>query len=505
MALLLGIDLGTTHCKVAAYTPEGRLVALSRGRTPTERPMPGWAEHPPDRLWSVIREGIRDVLAQVPDQRGAVKGVGVAGMAEAGLLIDRNGEPLTPIHAWYDQRAQEYVPRWERGGEPGELFRTTGIEPSTKCPLIKLEWLRDHRSKAFESAWKWLHMPDYIVFLLTGEAGTDYSLAGRTLAFDIHRRRWCEWILTWAKVDSRLWPKAQLASQPVGVVTQNASELTGLPPGIPVVVAGHDHVCGAAGVGAFDQGAVVDSVGTAESVIGIVDRLSAAGMRGDGYHYGCHVTGDAYYVMAGFSGSGASVEWWMNQFGAPSEDRYQWLLDLLDQCRPGPTGILHLPYLRGSGPPAKEPADGAVWVGITESAAKEESMKAVLEGLACEFRRMLEDLPAPPAVVSVIGGGAQNPHWLRLKATVTGRTLFVPDAEEAVTQGAAILAGTAAGIYDSPKVGAGAMMGDQKTIEPDPDHMEAYDLWYRTVYLLAYQRLREVQRAMRQFQGGRHP
>src|SRR5690606_30143129 len=138
--------------------------------------------------------------------------------------------------------------------------------PTAKCPLLKLQWLRDHQADAFGLAWKWLHAPDFIVHRLTGEVGTDYSLASRTFAFDIHQRRWNEQAMELAGISAGLWPEVRVGVTPVGKVTQGAASLTGLPEGIPVVVGGHDHICGAAAVGALTEGSVVDSMGTAESV-----------------------------------------------------------------------------------------------------------------------------------------------------------------------------------------------------------------------------------------------
>ncbi len=41
---LLGIDVGTTGCKVALFSPEGRLIRAAYREYDTQRPQPGWAE-----------------------------------------------------------------------------------------------------------------------------------------------------------------------------------------------------------------------------------------------------------------------------------------------------------------------------------------------------------------------------------------------------------------------------------------------------------------------------
>ena len=183
------------------------------------------------------------MIASLPAGSSPVRGIGVAGMAEAGLLIERNGRPLTPIYAWYDRRAEGYVAGWRKGAKATNSSGRRESSLPRNAPFIKLQWTRDHRPQALERAWKWLHAPDFIAYRLTGDVGTDLSLAGRTMAFDIHRKVWCEWILASAGIDASLWPTPRAATVPVGALLPSVAAANGLPAGIPVVIAGHDHLC----------------------------------------------------------------------------------------------------------------------------------------------------------------------------------------------------------------------------------------------------------------------
>src|SRR5690606_15243214 len=125
-------------------------------------------------------------------------------------------------------------------------------------------------------------------------------------------------------------------------------------------------------------------------------------------------------------------------------------------------------------------------------------MKAVLEGLACEARRALESMPIPVrAEVTAIGGGTRNPHLMRIKAAVTGRTKVIPPVDEAAAQGAALQAGVAAGVYASLAEAAGTAVRDAKRVEPEPELAGRYDRWYRNVYLRAVNDLAGLQQALR--------
>ena len=65
-ALLVGIDVGTTHLKVIVFDDTGRMVAGAKAPTPTCYPRPGWAHFDPDEIWEVTAGLLRAVT--MPDR-----------------------------------------------------------------------------------------------------------------------------------------------------------------------------------------------------------------------------------------------------------------------------------------------------------------------------------------------------------------------------------------------------------------------------------------------------
>lgn len=505
MGVLIGIDLGTTHIKVAAFTLAGRLLALERGRTPVRTPRPGWAEHDPAAVWEQVAAGLRAVTGRIPAEAGPVRAVGVAGMAEAGLVVDlASRKARSPIIAWYDQRTAPFLEPWRPAERAAEALAATGVSPSAKASLLKLQWLQRHEPAVVAKGGRWLNTPDFVAFRLTGEAATDPTLAGRTMAYDIRRRRWHQAFIEEAGLDPDLFPPVASSTQAVGGVSAAAAAETGLPEKTPVTIAGHDHVVGATGVGAVEAGDVVDSIGTAETVVWALGGLPADPAAAGGYHFGCHTVEDMYYAMAGLSASGGTVDWFLARLagfeGGQASLRYERLLETLAEAPAGPTQVLHLPFLRGSGPPQRDRQATGALIGLTEKVTPAVWMKAVLEGLACEFRRMLEGIPdAEPKPVTVIGGGARNPYWLAVKAAVINRRLIVPEIEEAVAWGAALQAGVGAGVWPDVQAGLAGLEAPKRMVEPNSEEAEAYDRWYREVYLPAIDQVKSVQRRMARF------
>ena len=92
-----------------------------------------------------------------------------------------------------------------------------------------------------------------------------------------------------------------------------------------------------------------------------------------------------------------------------------------------------------------------------------------------------------------VGGGAKSPLWLQLKADICQVPLRVPQVTEAACLGAALLAGTASGIYPDLATAVASAVQFPRRVEPQPDMLAAYDRRFR-VYRQLYPRLIELQR-----------
>src|SRR5215210_5451628 len=112
--MLLGIDAGTTHCKAGLFDEAGRLVRLASRPSGAQRALGGHFHFPSERLWETVAAVMREALAGETQ----VAAVGVASMAETGLLLDRRtGQPRSDLLAWFDTTAAPQAARLaEEGG-----------------------------------------------------------------------------------------------------------------------------------------------------------------------------------------------------------------------------------------------------------------------------------------------------------------------------------------------------------------------------------------------------
>jgi xylulokinase len=487
--ILIGLDIGTTSIKATAFTPTGMPVASASLSTPTHYPAPGRAFHLADELWAAASAVMREVTAQIefPER---IAGVAVASMSEAGVLLDRHGAPICEVIAWFDRRT---VPQMDRvaallGNEL--IAATTGLLPQPIYSLLKLLWLREHQPDAFADAKRWLHVADYIAFRLCGIPATDFSLASRTMAFDISALRWSEQMLDAVGIPDGLFAPAVRSGAGLGPVSAIAAAETGLPPGCTVSTGGHDHTCGAFAVGATLHGAMLDSLGTAEALFMALDApITDPAFALAGYGQGAHVAPGMYYATGSVFSSGGSVRWLHDLLGTSVD-----LAVLLDEAAAAPAGsngAMFLPHLwLGDAPHADNRSRGA-FVGLSGAVTRGAIMRAVIEGIAFESRAGFEPMLDQAGrdgypEIAVIGGGARNQLLLSIKASVLNTPLKVIEISEATSLGAAMLAGIGAGVYDDAADALRRVELASTTVEPDPRLAERYDKLYRDAFVKLY-------------------
>lgn len=499
MGLLLGIDIGTTHSKAGLFGADGTARAVASRPTVTHRSEEGYAYYDPNEMWEMIASAIREVMEQADTE--SIAAIGIASMAESGLLVDRQtGAPRSVFLPWFDTVSTPQAEWISREGDAYDMFCRTGLRNSFKLGLAKLLWVRDRHPETLDQA-VWLSASGYIAWRLTGAMASDYSLAARTYAFRIDRKQWdAEWLGHFG-IDAAVFPNAYPGGEPVGLTTSAAAAEAGIGAGIPVAIAGHDHVAAALAVGAISPDVVYDSMGTAETLVGTFEERPLGRQEFDsGMSFGCHIAKGRSFWMGGNSASGGSVEW-LRGLLADDTLTYESLLSLVAQVSPEPSGILYFPYLTGSGAPSPDPRVKAAFIGLTQSHGKGELIKAVLEGTAYQLesiRRSAEAMAGRAIqTLVVVGGGTRNPYWLQAKADVLGCTLSLPPIQEATSLGAAMAAGIGSGFYASAEEAAAAVavgFQGERLVKPDAARHAAYQRLYEEGYVMLQESLRRYSR-----------
>lgn len=457
---------------------DGRLLSSSRRRTPTTWLPGGGAEYDAGSLEGAIFDAAAEVISATRPPRA----VGVSSVGEAGFLLGDDGAALAPAIAWFDGRAARQAARWPERLDSRDLFSRTGLHPNPLFSACKMEWTQQNAPGVWEQAVHWLGMAEYVVFRMTGQRGTDPSLAGRTMLYRLADGEWDEELCELSGIPLGMLPAVSPSGTGHGRLTAGAARRLGAREGVPVVVCGHDHICGSFGAGATGPGEIVDSMGTAEASLLTLPHppLDDAGYE-LGLPAGSHVLPQTYYLAATLPRSGGVIEHLIGLLGAEAEDLAHWTEEAATLA-PGSGGACLPPT------DADPDEDTLLMASLNHQSSPAHLLRAVLEGLTLQMnhdlRRAIEVSGVEPTRITLLGGGATNPLWAKLKADISDLPVRVVSDPECVARGAAMLAGVGAGVYpdaDSvppPEYGA--------SIEPSGERGE-----YERVFAKVYGPLRE--------------
>lgn len=435
--VVLGIDIGTTSSKAVARLS-------SRDGTPyVEQPTPwhtgsgGQTEIDPYRLVEVAADLIGRAVRSAESAWGPVRvrGVGVTGLAESGVLLDGAGRPAAPVIAWFDHRGGHEL---EQLGRESPAFaarfeRTTGLRWSSQASLAKLLWLRASGYRPGPAS-TWLSVPEWIVFALGGDPVREPSLASRTGLVDQDTGELWPDALAAAGLSAGILPGERPAGACAGRLRRDGvvSEAAGA----VLTVAGHDHPVAAIGVGAVEADELFNSSGTADvlarSIPGTLDETQRQHVVSAGWSIGRHVLPDTSLLLAGVSG-GLLLRRVLAALGAGSGNARA----ALDQAS---LGIGDLPAglsVTGDGRTQDD-----VVVRIQDGASPAAVWTAAVRYTAAQTRFLLDDIEkivGPHRRAVAAGGWTQMASVRAAKAAVIDAMSFSPIVQPGVT-GAALLA-----------------------------------------------------------------
>jgi xylulokinase len=485
--LLAGLDVGTTNIKALIAEPDGTVVSIASLPTPTHHPKPGWAYYEPSEIWSSVCD-VLSIATSAVEEPARIAGIAVASVGETAYPVDKDGKTVHHGIAWFDTRAKAQADWLAKHIGADRIYKSCRMSIQPIYGLCKLLWMRDNEPDALARTTSWLNTADFIAFKLSGERATDPSLASRALLFDVDKYAWATDILVDCGLSPDLLAPLKRSGTAIGKVLPNVAKITGMPDTAVVATGGHDHVCGALGVGVADPDTVLNSLGTAEAQFIPIDKpLMKPEVAAQGYSVGGHVARDRYYAIGGLYSSGGSVDWVKSILG--SLDHAE-LLQMASKVPPGSQGVCFLPHLRIANPPFGDAPSRGAFVGLTGDVDQGTLYRAVLEGIAFEAKLCLDGLLSYAGLTDVdrivaIGGSTRNDLLMRIKASVYGRPLTISETEEGVALGAAILAGLGAGVYRDMEDAGSTVVQKTRIVEPEHELMQAYTesfITYKHVY-----------------------
>lgn len=492
---LLGIDIGTSACKVALFDYNGNVLAAGNGDYEVYYPKPGWAEQNPEEWWAAVCSVIKDMLRQTGISADEIAGIGVDGQSWSAIAVDKNGRVLTNTPIWMDTRTDDICRELAERIGSDKIFELSGNSLQPSYTTAKILWYLRNKPDISRQIHKILQSNSYIGFKLTGVMSQDYSQGYGLHCFDMRKRCWNRDMCEELGIPSHFLPQLYDCHSVIGTVTRQAAKETGLAAGIPVVAGGLDAACGTLGAGVIQAGETQEQGGQAGGMSICVSEYKADPRL----ILGCHVVPGMWLLQGGTTGGGGVMRWLERELAdserkeCPVSEKTSLELfnDLAENVPAGSEGLLFLPYMAGERSPIWNPNAKGVFYGLDFSKTKGHIIRSAMEGVAFSLKHNLDVAAAAGADVSVLramGGSANSLLWTQIKSDITGKPIEVSSSDTATTLGAAILAGVGVGIYESFEIAVRSTVKNRRYHVPNPNNQQVYEKNYSN-YLKLYENL----------------
>ncbi len=504
---ILSIDCGTQSLRALLFGLDGQLInKVQISYKPYESPKPGWAEQDPLVFWNSLIEASQKLKALEPDNFAAIAGVGVTTQRDSMVNVDKEGNPLRPVITWLDQRKskQVYFPNFIMK----TAYKAVGMYES----LLKLQyagkcnWIRQNEPEIWAKTHKYLEVSGYLNFKLTNKFVDSVASQIGHHPFDYKKMRWA----SKNNLSTKMFPieREKLAEvvepgAPIGAITKEAAQATGIAENIPVIACGSDKGCETVGMGVMDTSMASLSFGTTATIQTTTKKYFEPLKYMPAYpaalpkHYNPEVEIFRGYWM---------ITWFKNEFGhkemetaeqlglAPEEV----LNDLLEQVPAGSMGLMLQPYW---GPGLKTPCAKGAMIGFGEIHTRAHVYKAVIEGLGYALREGLIAIEKSGHTkierLAVSGGASQSDQICQISADIFNRPLVKGRTHETSGLGAAIITAVGIGEHASFQEATDKMVVYGKTFMPNPEHVKIYNQLFNRVYKKMFPTLKHIYKEIR--------
>jgi D-ribulokinase len=541
----IGIDVGTSSTRAGVFDKTGKLLGIAKHPIRTWHEAGDIVEQSSSDIWNASVTAVRAAMAEAAISPEAVKGMGfdatcslvVLGPDSAPLSVSMSGDPQRNVIVWMDHRA--VAEAREINESRDDVLRYVGGSISPEMEMPKLRWLKRHLRANFEAAEHFFDLADFLSYRATGSLARSMCTVTCKWNFLAHEKRWStayferiglEEFSTeqHARIGTDIVPPGTRLG--AGLTAAAAKEL-GLRPGTPVGASLIDAHAG--GIGAIGGRMATDaSVNVCDRLAYIMGTSACIMATTSEPRFVPGVWGPYYSGMApgfwlnegGQSAAGAAIDHLLrshpayDQASAAARSVGLDIIEFLERriiARAGNAGAaavlahdIHvLPEFLGNRSPYADPDSRAVIAGLDlddDIGAMERLFIAGLCGLAYGLADVIDAFAAHHVQSSVIvmgGGAGRSPLVRQIMADTTGLTVALPQTQEPVLLGAAMLGAVAGGAYASLGETMASMSALGRLSEPTAPRIAEFHRTKRRVHALLRALDQESRQAMRALGG----
>jgi gluconokinase len=450
----IGLDIGTTAVKAAAFSAESQVITQASQLLSLQHTRDGAAELDPEAVYHATVEMLAEVIRQSRLRGYIAERVGISCAMHSLIPIGNNNLPLAYAMTWMDERAKrEADDLWASSAGKG-IYERTGTPIHPMSPLAKLAWIREHKPDIYKLADKFVSLKEFLWYQWFGEWSVDRSIASATGLYNLKEAAWDAQALDYAGIDPGKLSRIVPTTYTLRSCREPRLIQAGISPETEFTIGASDGVLANLGMGALSSDKMALTIGTSLAVrTGSAKIVTDADIRSF-----CYVLDDDRFIIGAPSNNGGIVLDWLYHLllnpsstapisEATSGAGFAQLIDAARQA--GSEHLFCLPYIAGERAPLWNANAKAVFFGLQVDHKPAHLMRAAIEGILFNAYWIAQSLfrqaGLPQRIVA--SGKVLETEWIRqLTADIFNLPVQLTSETDASVLGAATLARIAAGV-----------------------------------------------------------
>lgn len=467
--IVIVFDCGATNVRVVAINSIGSVIA-SESIANNIKPDPYYPDYriwDVDEIWALMCRASQKVIKDINKEE--IIGITITTFGVDGTLFDKDGNMLYPVISWQCDRTVAVMNDIGKYIPLADLYHESGVLPFSFNTINKILWFMENKPGLVEKSRIFLFMPSIFAYKLTGEMANDITMAGTSMMTSLPERRISGKISELTGFTRDKFGNIVEGGSITGTINKEASSLTGIPEGLPVVATGHDTQYAIFGSGAEKNQPVLSS-GTWEVLMVRSEEYSSGKEQLDMSITTEYDSRPGLYNIGNQWIASGIIEWAGRNLYSDIKDKdllYETMIAGAEKVAPGCNGIKVIPkfYEDIKGSP------GGTILGLTMESTRDEIYRAILESLAERLNEGKEALENAGSFktnsILCVGGGSRNRLWNRLRADYTGVPIKIIDHKETTVLGASLFVQAACGNASSPEEARERIDYNIEIIEPE--------------------------------------
>lgn len=442
---ILVIDVGTSSMRGILFTQGGKVLTESQTLYRVLYMENSWVEQAASDWENALYNIMKEIVKTAEENKWNIDAITITSQRSSVIPVDQSIRPLCNAIMWQDKRTNEICEQLNPQND--KIFSLCGSRVNPVFSASKMTWIRENRPEIYAKTYKFLVIPDYLNYLMTGTLCTDYTYGSRSSLMNIHTHEWDQELLDIFRVKREKLCDLVEPGSICGKVKKEFAELTGCPVGTPVITAGGDQQCGAIGQGVVKKGVLSVTAGTGGYLITATNEVPEH-LEQDVLCNFSSIQGQ-YILESSVLTCCSAFDWFCREFYDGCG--YDEINAAVASSPITSNGCLCLPYFQGRSTPDWNNMAKGIFANVTLGTSKADMLRSLLEGICYEIGNGIDTMKKYLAISDIyVNGGLTNSEaFNQIQCNTYGTKIIRRGKADATARGALMVAAQAMGAYDS--------------------------------------------------------